>query len=373
MALGPLLQYSLSALSPLLVARLQMSATDFGMLWFVTFGVASAFTISGGKLVDRFGPRPLLILVCCAAGLALVIAGSAMSYLFLVVASCLSGLAQSAANPATNLLIVAAVPEGRQGLVLGIKQSGVQIGQFAVGLLLPALALLLGWRTALLSCSAIAAVSLAAILWTVPTLRPQKAGQPEPAARASRMQPDVWWMTAYSFLTGAVLMATNVYLPLYAHDTLGASLKKTGLIVAALGGLGVVSRLAWGRAVERVVDVRTPLLWLSGLGCAAMAAFTLVQAVGEALLWLGIVVFAFSITASNVIIMMGIMRTVDRQSIGSASGWASLGLYAGFMVGPLAFGAVVDMSGFIVAWMGTTTVMVALTAVTGTWRRRVLP
>jgi MFS family permease len=369
MALGPLLLYTLSALSPLLVVRLGLSATDLGVLWFVTFSVASLFAISGGHLTDRFGARAVLAGVCCAAALSLLVAGMAVSYVGLVVACALSGLAQSVANPATNLLVAKSVPVGQQGLVLGIKQSGVQVGQFLVGLAIPGAVLLFGWRGALLSCSLIAAVGLLLTVLIIPPV--QRQSSTSAAQARSRLDAKVRWMTAYGFLTGGLLQATNVYLPLYAHETLDASLQKTGLIVAALGGLGVVARLAWGRLMDHVVGARGPLLWLAMISCVAMSSFTLTSAAGEWLLWVGIVMFSFGVTASNVVVMTAVVRDVRPEGIGRASGWVSLGLYAGFMVGPLLFGVIVDVSGgFTSAWIAATAMTMGIVVMMGVWVRQ---
>lgn len=368
MAVGPLVHYALSALGPLLVEELDLSATAFGLLWFVTFGFAGVFTVVGGKLTDTFGPRHLLLGVFAASLLAVLVAAGASSYGWLLAGAALSGLAQSVSNPATNALISAGVVPAKQGLVLGIKQSGVQASQFLTGLALPSVALLLGWRAALLTCGV---VGLAGLLLTVRIVprRPQNQRR-QRTSPAGRLTTAVRWMTFYAFLMGTVTQATNVYLPLYAHQELGASVTRAGLLVATLGGVGIVARLAWGSLVKETAGVHAPFVGLAVLAGLAMTAFYLAQEVGQWLLWLGACLFSFSALAANVLIMLALVRRVPAAVVGRATGWASLGLYAGFMVGPVSFGAIVDTASYRVAWLAAIAVAACLVAATLVWWRQ---
>jgi predicted MFS family arabinose efflux permease len=368
MAVGPLVHYALSALGPLLVAELDLSATAFGTLWFVTFGCAGSFTVAGGKLTDVFGPRYLLTGVFGTALLAVVVAAGASTYWWLLLAAALSGLAQSVSNPATNALISAEVAAARQGLVLGIKQSGVQASQFATGLALPSLALLLGWRVALLACGLVGLVGLVLTLRTVP----QRPRAPKGASRGerARLSGTVRWMTFYAFVMGAVTQATNVYLPLYAHQELGASVTRAGLVVAVLGGVGIVARLVWGSLASESGGVHGPLLCLAVLAALAMTAFYFARSTGEWLMWVGAGLFSFSALAANVLIMLALVRTVSREAVGRATGWTSLGLYAGFMVGPVSFGRIVDVASFGAAWLAACAVAACLIGTTLVWWRQ---
>jgi len=113
MGVGPLVHYSLSALGPLVVADLDLSATAFGVLWFAIFGVASLRSVTGSRLTDRFGPRYLVAGAFCTALVAVVVGAGAPSYAWLLVAAGLSGIGQALTNPATNALISTEVAPAR--------------------------------------------------------------------------------------------------------------------------------------------------------------------------------------------------------------------------------------------------------------------
>src|SRR5207302_7706378 len=119
-----------------------------------------------------------------ALGVAVAAAGG-RHYSGLVAGAAVFGISVAFGNPATNQLAARGVTPGRHGLVTGVKQSGVQIGAFLAGLVLPALAGAAGWRAALGGCALVGAVGLGLIGRYVP--RPA-AGTgdtpPRPAASA---------------------------------------------------------------------------------------------------------------------------------------------------------------------------------------------
>ncbi|WP_346099147.1 MFS transporter [Streptomyces olivaceiscleroticus] len=122
----------------------------------------------------------------------------------------LAGAAQPFANPATNRLIAAHLPAKKRATAIGIKQSGVQFGAFAAGLLLPALAGFLSWRVAL---AAIIPVALAAAV--VALRRPRD--KPRPSASPAGLLPQApdttaRWLILYSLGIGTGLAALSTYL-----------------------------------------------------------------------------------------------------------------------------------------------------------------
>lgn len=367
MGVGPLTHYALSALGPLVVSDLGLSATEFGGLWLVAFGAAAACTPGFGRLTDRLGSQRMLRLTFALAGAAMVAVSMSHSLVPLVLGVGLAGMAVATSNPATNLAVADSVTVGRQGLVVGAKQSGVQASQLLAGLALPGLAVVLDWRAAILLCAPLAVLGFVATRWVGGPAAPRavRAGAP-PAA----MDPSVWWLTAYALVTGAAIQATNVYLPLYAHDVLGQSVSEAGLVSATLGGTGVLARLVWGRVMDRVPNTPALLAGLAALAGAGLAVCDLAAAFSDVMVWLGAATFGASALAANVVIMMTVVRTAPKGSVGRATGWTSLGLYAGFMIGPLTFGVFVDSpAGYGGAWSYLCVLSVLLIVITVCWKR----
>lgn len=191
MAFSMLQLFVIGALGPRLVGELGISRTVLGLTTTAGFGAAAVLSPMAGRLVDRVGPRRCLValLLLTAASLALIGAVPGASVLLLAVA--LGGVPQALANPATNKVILAAVPAERRAAVTGWKQSGVQCGAFVAGLPLSLLAAGVGWRGAVWSAAAAAAV---AALWAaraLPADRPPATTGPS-AAASSPATPGGW-------------------------------------------------------------------------------------------------------------------------------------------------------------------------------------
>ncbi|UYM05489.1 MFS transporter [Solicola gregarius] len=367
MGVGPLTHYALAALGPFVVDDLDLSVGQYGQLWLVVFAAASVATTAGGWLADRMGLRGLFIATFAVSGLATIGAASAAGFLVLIVALVLSGVAQALANPATNRYLLERVDPRRRGSILGIKQSGVQASQLMAGLLLPPLAMWWGWRNALAVCCAVAIVG---ILATVPA-----TGGPGPRRSATssgsiRHGPEVAWLFVYAFAAGAVAQATNVYLPLFAHVELDLSASTAGLVVAVLGGVGVVARFLWGRGVQDVRDLRTPMSWLSVITVIALVGIMLTEQVGAWLVWPAAGLFGFSALAANVLVMVAVLNVTPADSIGRATGRVSLGLFLGFMCGPPSAGLVVERLGYPAMWMMLMAIGGFATVIPLAWRTR---
>lgn len=125
-------------LSRFLIDDLDLSRAQVG-------GLVSAFAIVGafastpvGRLVDHIGGRSGVSWLFILSAFGMVGITVAFSYGLLLAAAALSGLAQALANPATNKMIARYREAGSRGLTVGIKESGVQVGIFLGGLLIPA-------------------------------------------------------------------------------------------------------------------------------------------------------------------------------------------------------------------------------------------
>lgn len=367
MGVGPLTHYALAALGPFVVADLDLTVGQYGRLWLVVFAAASLSTTAGGWLADRIGLRALFLATFAVSGFATLGAALTTGLLVLMMALVLSGVAQALANPATNRYILERVDPRRRGSILGIKQSGVQASQLIAGLLLPPLAVWWGWRSALAVCCVIAIVGIAVTVPATPGPAPRRSAAP---ARSRRPTPAIAWLFVYAFAAGAVAQATNVYLPLYAHVELELSASDAGLVVAVLGGVGVIARFLWGRGVQDVSDLRTPMSWLSAITVIALIGIVFTERIGTWLVWPAAGLFGFSALAANVLVMVAILNVTPADSIGRATGRVSLGLFLGFMCGPPAAGLVIDFLGYPAMWMLLMALGVLATVIPLAWRAR---
>jgi MFS family permease len=373
MGVGPLALYALSALSPFVIAELGLTRTQFGALATLAFVVSASLSVASGTLIDRVGGRRMLLLLFVTAGGALVAVTAAPTYAWLLVAVAATGFSQSLSNPVTNQVVAVLVPPGRRGLLMGIKQSGVQMAQFLAGATLPAAAAFVGWRAATSGSVVLVVVGIALVLVIVPTARaPVAAPEHDARVEAGRdaLPPGVWWLTGYTLLMGAALQATNVYLPLYAFEEIGMSAVVAGATTGVMGAVGVVARIGWGRITEYVTSTRGPLVFLALAATAAVVSLGLASAGVPALLWLGIGIHSGTVMAANVVVMMALVGLVPPGHVGRASGILAVGMYVGFAAGPVSFGWLADTTGgYATGWGVLAAIYLVAAALIMIWSR----
>lgn len=361
MGVGPLFNYGVSASSALVVDRLGIPDGLLGSVVSVVFVSAALTSLWLGRLADRLSVQAQLAIVFGGSALALVCTAFAQHYAVLLVAAALVGPTQAIANPTTNRIILAEAPPGRKTSWIGVKQSGVQASQLFAGLFFPAVALAFGWTGAALGAALVAGLLWAAAARVVGRTgqeapargvrgRPREAGAREGAV--DRLPAAVWLTAAIAFLMGLGTQAANVYLALFAVRELDFPVVLAGAAVAVAGVVGVLSRIAWGRRMD-AGDRPTTLLIVIGVG--AIGSTVLLVFAGElqagGLLWAAAAVHGMTALGTNVVLNAFLLFLVPRERIGAASGVNSLGMFAGFALGPIVMGAVLGATGhFTLGW-----------------------
>lgn len=335
-------------LAPYLRTEFAISAGGLGLLVTIYAVFSGLGSWPAGTLTDHLGGHRMLIIVFGLAAVALVGVTLSFSYAALAVTMVVAGIANSAANPATNEVIAETVASGRTGVVAGMKMAGVQVAVFATGLSIPVFERLMGWRGpvaagALLVCLA-GAVG-------VTRIRPDP-----PADRTGRRTKLVWsWnlavLTVYSFLMSAAASAVLTYLSLYSVDQLGATPGLGGAAVAIAGLLAIAGRLYWGNAVEHTPNKWLLLMVVGTMAAASAALFIVAGDAGSATFWIGVLGIGAGALAFSAPTTVTLILSVPRGQTGAASGVVFIGFMIGFGAGPAAFGALVGHSGsYDVAW-----------------------
>ncbi|MDO5743790.1 MAG: MFS transporter [Micrococcaceae bacterium] len=358
--IAPLLNYGLSAISDLVITDLGISEAQFGLLATVCFGAAAIGNAAFGRFTDHQPDTRLMMLIFALAALALGLAAIPGGYVLLLVASAVSGLAQSFPNGVTNRVLSQRVPEKQRIGWIGIKQSGVQVSQLVASLGFPALAAWIGWHGAnavgavvalLLGVAAVRVLNQVPHLPTAPIEVGPRAQAAVPAAAPS-IKFLIWALAAFGFVNGMGVQATNVYLALFAVREFDFSLVMGGMTAAAAGAIGVAARVGWGRMMSKGMAAPPLLLLLAVMALAGAGVFHLAGTTGEpALLWLAVALHGASALGVSVVLMAAVVRSVPASSIGMASGMVSAGQFGGFTIGPLAMGALIGSpGGFPLGW-----------------------
>lgn len=349
MAVSMVPLFLLGAFGPSLVAEFGISRSLLGALASAGFAVAALLSFPTGRVVAALGPRRCLIALFVVSALALGGFAIARSYGLLIAVVAVSGVPQALANPVTNQLIVAVVPVRRRALLTGIKQSGVQLGAFAAGLPLAAVAAATNWRVA------VGVVAAAALLAAVGTFglpadplsprRPVLVGVPLPSALIARL-------AVFSVLLGAGVSAVNTYVALFADQQLRLPGGAASALVAVLGVAGIAGRVGWSRVAVRGSGPAEALAPLTGAAVLAAVALLVSPWLGAAWAWLGVLgVGGFAVSA-NAVSMVTVISSSPKERVGPDSAIVAAGFFAGFAVGPPLFGVLVDAAGgdYAVGW-----------------------
>ena len=296
-----------------------------------------------GRVTDRIGSvrSTTGVLILAMASMTLVL--SAPTYLALFAGALTFGFPNGWSNPATNALIVDNVPAGARGVVTGFKQSGVQIGAFLGGILIPLISSVSNWRFALASFLVLPVAGLIG-MWRRPSVKRSAA------ARGSIRTPvprSVKWIAVYGTVTGLGVSSIVTFLPLFAEEDQGWSTAQAGLLIAGVGLVAVIARITWGSASERWLGHGRTLRLLAVLSTLSAALLALASA-GAAPSWVVVpaaLLFGAGASAWNAVGMLAVMDYSSTDLVGRGTGLAMLGFLTGIGLGAPLMGLSVDRLG----------------------------
>ncbi len=358
----------IGVLSRFLIDDLGLTRTEIGAVATGHAFVIMAVSLPLGYLTDRIGGRWMLVLMLGFVFLGLMTMSWSWGLWSLFVFAGIAGVPAGGGNSATNTIIVENVPPGSRGWITGIKQSGVQMGVFAAGATLPALAGALGWRPTLALSSLVALVAIGITLWVVPAGRPrQKVKEDgEPAGPIPRA---VWWISAYGVTMGIGVAVYSAFLPLYGQERLGFSVGLGGMVLAVSGGVGVVSRMVWGRIAERAGDPVKPLMYVGLFGLLSLILVWMASHTFGALIWVGAVMLGIGPASWMSVGMFAAISMVGPKRTGSGTAMIMLGFGLGLTIGPVIFGWAVDTTGgYDLPMAGTLVNFLLAILLMGVWR-----
>jgi DHA1 family inner membrane transport protein len=309
--------------------------------------VAGAPTIA--VLTTRV-PRRRLVLGL----LALFVAGTTASALaptfeLVLAARFVAALAHGAYFGAAGLLAAAILGPGSQGRGVSIVIGGLTAANLLGVPLITVLGQTHGWRAAYLAVAAVFALSLVAVLTTVPPMSAAPGGSPRAELRAFR-SPQVWLVALAVAVGTSGFFAVNSYIaPITTHVT-GLSESTVPWVLAAMG-LGMTVGIALGGiAADR--DLRRSVLF-GFAGLITTTAFFAVAAGSPA----GLVLGAFLVGAASLFIVPALQSRLiavapGAQMMGAAVNQSSLNIANS--IGAALGGAVIAAGwGYLAsAWLG---------------------
>ena len=363
-------QLLLAPLFPWLKAEFNVSYTQLGLLLTVFFVTSTAVQAASGFVVDRFGPRPVLLLGLSLLGLAALGYANSHSYAMLAASAVVAGIGNGVFHPVDYTLLNRKVHKSRLGHAYSAHGITGTLGWALAPALMVPVALASGWRVAMLCAAAVAFAVLALLWWqrerlaleTADSLPAKTAAAPgganaqisAPAAEGPfdfLRIPAVWMCLLFFLLYAVVLSAVQSFAPEAARQLHAVPVQLVAAclsiyMVCSASGMVLGGFLAADAArCERVVGI--------GMGLAAVIALSVAY---------------LPIAAAMVPVMFGLMGAVSgsagpsrdmlvkRSTPDNASGRVFGVVYSGLDIGqaiaPLAFGRLMDLHQYRSVWVG---------------------
>jgi MFS family permease len=296
--------------------------------------VGPAFGLAAGWIVDRFGPRRLMMAGIVMAGGALAGIGATsalwMFYIFYVV----NALGYVCGGPLPNQVLLSNWFDRTRGRAMGIAYLGIGVGGALVPWLSHWLTEQFGWRASLQILGALLVVVALPIVYTIrerpPTdarVTPAPSGrdtEPAPSLSGVLRQPAFYALAIGSFCSIAAVGGTNQHLKLFLSLDRSYSQGDAARIISLVLTFSIAGRLLMGWLADRwprkqvmlmvylLVAVSIPLLLYGATSSATSLIFAVVFGIGLGGEYLIIPLVAGELFGLRVLgRVMGIILTVD--------------------------------------------------------------
>jgi MFS family permease len=351
-ALASLALTAPSVIVPVAAADLGVRPEGVGVFVSVVYVIAIAAGLITAGMMRRYGPMRL-----CQACLLLVAAGMLCGGIghAIVIPLCalLIGVPYGVINPVSGHILARRTPQRMMSLVFSLKQTGVPLGGMLAGALLPLMLLAMRWELTL----AVIAVVCVVVAVAFQPLRASYDAERDPrhplrfggigapvvlAWRNPRLRDLAIASGSYSFMQVNVL----TFLVSFLNLEVGYSLVAAGLALAVAQLAGVVGRVMWGAVADRWL---APHRTLAMLGIAAAVLLFLASVVSDAWPFAAVLVLASLIggtaIAWNGVHFAELARRAPHGDVGTATGGVQFYTFGGALLGPLAFSALVAVTG----------------------------
>ncbi|MGO1226004.1 MAG: MFS transporter [Brachybacterium sp.] len=331
--------------------RFAVDGAMLSLFGVVQLGTYAAAQIPAGLLLDRLGPRRMLVLGAVIMATGQVLLAVSTDLPAALVARLLTGVGDAATLISVVRLIATWFPT-RQVPVF--TQLTTMIGQFGQAVAaVPFLALLLGvgWAAAWASLAFLLLLSVLLVIAFVRDSPPDEPGtSPAPVARAGQVLKDVFTSRpAWSgfFLHWMTLMTVNSFLFMWGvpyMTALGISAAEVGALLT----LNVVIMVALGPLIGVFTGHfphRRPLLgWIAGTILTVTWSLTLLVPAQLSAWQLLPLITAMAIGSATCSVGFDLARTgVPHRAIGTATGMVNIGGFSASLLAVLLIGIVLDL------------------------------
>jgi MFS family permease len=348
---------TLGVAGPLAAQRLHLSAAQLSSFVMLQLAVYAVMQVPTGILVDRFGPRRMLLAATVTMGLGQIAFAFVGGYVPALLARGVLGCGDAMTYISVLRLVAGWFPARRYAVLTSFTGLAGSIGNIIATLPLTGLLHGLGWQTTFAVAGGIS-VAYGVVLLRPATTAPFQVAE-DRAAHGPVAGRRVWtevkgawrlpsgrlgFWVHFTCMAGPTTFATLWGFP-YLTQGLGytTSVASSLMLVMVLGG--VVANIAVGQVVGRRPEVRTPLAVL--VCCLVIVTWLVLIAwpTGRPpfpVVVLVVVILSISGPTSAVAFMLA--RDYNpRHRISTATGMVNIGGFCGAVIGIFLVGQILDL------------------------------
>ena len=362
---------------------LGLSDTQFGLLAGTPILTGSLSRIFLGIWTDQYGGRIVYVLTMLAAAAATFALSYATSYEMMLLAALGIGLAGG--SFAVGVAYVSKwYPKEKQGTALGVFGAG-NVGAAVTKFVAPFVMIAFGW-TVVAQVWAIVLVVTAILFWLLTEDDPELIARRTTKQKAKgiflQLEPlrhlQVWRFSIYYFFVFGAFVALALWLPRYLVGVYELDIKSAGMIAAFYSIPASIFR-AYGGHLSDKYGARTIMYWTFGV--AAVTTFMLSYPNTDYVIHgiHGPITFSTSLSLVPFVILifvLGFFMSLGKAAVykhipvyypdhvGSVGGLVGMiGGLGGFVL-PIAFGALLDLTGI---WTSCFMLLFAIVGVSLAW------
>jgi MFS transporter, ACS family, hexuronate transporter len=361
---GPL---GIPSIAPLIREDLGLSMAQAGSFLSAYYIGAALMSLPAGWMADRWGVLATMVLgqAIIAAGLFGVAGSGAFSLLTVIMVG--AGAGYGMLNPTTAKAAMAWFPRRQRATAVGFKQVGLPLGGAVGALIMPYLALWLGWRPSVM-VPAILVAAVGVVTWLLYHDPPHS----DYAARGTAGGPSLarvlanrdLWLVALSTLVFAGMQTVWMsFLVLYLTDVLLLSLVQAGRYLVMAQMAGMAGRVIFGMLSDGYFQGRRRVvLVIAGAGSTACSLVMAETGAGTDASLLAPLAVAFGFFGIG---WNGVQHTLLAELVGPRGAGTAVGLGLtissfGVSLCPPLFGlAAQRLGGFTLPWAALGIVMAA--------------
>ncbi|HAG09342.1 MAG TPA: hypothetical protein DCK87_07280 [Desulfotomaculum sp.] len=353
--------YAWGPLAPFLSKELGLTNTQIGSLTSVLYLTSVIIATPSGFMVDRLGAKVMLLACLGLMGLPFIAMYECNSYFSLTVLAGIAGLGYGILNQASVKGLMYWFTARFRGTALGIKQAGVTLGAAVGAIVLPFLTRHFDWQSAaaIMGLLMLIVAGAAAFLYrevplaikeTALTSRVKKPGQMRKVFKNPEL---LATMVVMPLLAGSQI-CISTFLIKYLQDTNATSIviAETSLVVVMIAA--TVGRVGWGVVSDRIFKgnrVITMLL-ICFLALAGAVGINFLPAkAGTGLIFLYSTLLGLGFLGFHGVLMALVGEIAGTALAGTVSGIVVTISWAGIVILPVIFGAIVDQYGYFGGWL----------------------